>query len=59
MALASWMAFWAMATGFSSAIVNPLDELLMQTMKSCDIIRNASLYADSYLEVKELGFEYK
>ena len=49
----------AMANGFSSAIVNPLDELLMQTMKSCDIIRNASLYADSYLEVQELGFEYK
>ena len=54
----NWLAM-AMANGFSSAIVNPLDELLMQTMKSCDIIRNASLYADSYLEVKELGFEYK
>ena len=54
----NWLAM-AMANGFSSAIVNPLDELLMQTMKSCDIIRNASLYADSYLEVQELGFEYK
>lgn len=54
----NWVAM-AMANGFSSAIVNPLDEILVQTIKSCDIIRNASLYADSYLEVQELGFEYK
>ena len=49
----------AMANGFSSGIINPLDKEMMQAIKSCDIIRNASLYADSYLEVKELGFEYK
>ena len=36
-----------------------LDKEMMQAIKSCDIIRNASLYADSYLEVQELGFEYK
>ena len=29
----------------------------MQTIKSCDIIRNANLYADSFLEVKELAFD--
>ena len=54
----NWLAM-AMANGFSSAIVNPLDELLMQTIKSCDIIRNANLYADSFLEVKDLAFDYK
>ena len=54
----NWIAM-AMANGFSSGIINPLDKEMMQAIKSCDIIRNASLYADSYLEVKELGFEYK
>lgn len=54
----NWLAM-AMANGFSSAIVNPLDQLLMQTVKSCDIIRNANLYADSYLEVHDLAFDYK
>lgn len=48
----------AMANGFSSAIVNPCDELLMQTIKSCDIINGASLYADSFLEINEGAFEY-
>ena len=49
----------AMANGFSSAIVNPLDELLIQTIKSCDIIRNDNLYADSFLEVHDLAFDYR
>ncbi|WP_270942038.1 carbon monoxide dehydrogenase/acetyl-CoA synthase methytransferase subunit [Romboutsia lituseburensis] len=53
----AWLAM-AMANGFSSAIVNPCDEELMKTVKSCDIIRNASLYADSYLELNEGGFAF-
>lgn len=48
----------AMANGFSSAIVNPCDEELMRTIKSCDIINGASLYADSYLELNEGGFAF-
>ena len=48
----------AMANGFSSAIVNPCDEGLMRTVKSCDIIRGASLYADSFLELNEGSFVF-
>ncbi|WP_042276930.1 carbon monoxide dehydrogenase/acetyl-CoA synthase methytransferase subunit [[Clostridium] dakarense] len=48
----------AMANGFSSAIINPCDEELMRTIKSCDIINGASLYADSYLELSEGGFAF-
>ena len=47
----SAMVAMAMMNGFTSAIVNPNDLRLMETIKSCDIIRNASLYADSYLEL--------
>lgn len=45
------MVAMAMANGLTSAIVNPCDRRLMETIKSCDIIRNNSLYADSYLEL--------
>ncbi|MBW4862646.1 MAG: dihydropteroate synthase [Paeniclostridium sp.] len=48
----------AMANGFSSAIINPCDKELIQTIKSCDIIRNSTLYADSFLELNEGGFAY-
>jgi 5-methyltetrahydrofolate corrinoid/iron sulfur protein methyltransferase len=48
----------AMANGFSSAIINPCDNEMMNTIKSCDIIRGASLYADSYLELNEGGFAF-
>lgn len=48
----------AMANGFSSAILNPCDAELMKTIKSCDIINGASLYADSYLELNEGGFAF-
>ena len=48
----------AMANGFSSAIANPCDEQLMRTVKSCDIIRGASLYADSFLELNEGSFAF-
>ncbi|MFA0815269.1 MAG: carbon monoxide dehydrogenase/acetyl-CoA synthase methytransferase subunit [Anaerofustis sp.] len=41
----------AMMNGFTSAIVNPCDVRLMETIKSCDIIKNNTLYADSFLEL--------
>ena len=47
----SAMIAMAMMMGMTSAIVNPNDLRLMETIKSCDIIRNDTLYADSYLEV--------
>ncbi len=40
-----------MMQGLTSAIVNPNDLRLMETIKSCDIIKNHNLYADSYLEI--------
>lgn len=47
----SAMLAMAMQSGFTSAIVNPCDERLMETVKSCDIILDKNLYADSYLEI--------
>ena len=47
----SAMVAMAMMCGLTSAIVNPCDLRLMETIKSCDIIKNESLYADSYLEI--------
>ena len=41
----------AMMQGLTSAIVNPNDRRLMETIKSCDIFKNNELYSDSYLEV--------
>ena len=41
----------AMMQGLTSAIVNPNDLRLMETIKSCDILKNNTLYADSYLEI--------
>jgi len=41
----------AMMGGLTSAVLNPCDRRLMETIKSCDIIRNNTLYADSYLEI--------
>ena len=40
-----------MMQGLTSAIVNPNDQRLMETIKSCDIFKNHVLYSDSYLEV--------
>ncbi len=40
-----------MMQGLTSAIVNPNDLRLMETIKSCDIFKNNELYSDSYLEV--------
>ena len=47
----SAMVSMAMMNGLTSAIVNPCDLRLMETIKSCDIIRNETLYADSYLQI--------
>jgi 5-methyltetrahydrofolate corrinoid/iron sulfur protein methyltransferase len=45
------MVAMAMANGLTSAIANPNDLRLMETIKSADIIKNNNLYADSFLEV--------
>ena len=34
-----------------AAIVNPNDLRLMETIKSCDVFKGNTLYADSYLEI--------
>ena len=47
----SAMVAMAMMSGLTSAIVNPNDRRLMETVKSCDIIKNNALYADSYLDL--------
>ena len=47
----SAMVAMAMNNGLTSAVCNPCDLRLMETIKSCDIIKNNSLYADSYLEI--------
>ena len=41
----------AMVNGLTSAIVNPCEQRMNETIRSCDIIRNNTLYADSYLEI--------
>ena len=41
----------AMMQGLTSAIVNPNDLRLMETIKSCDIFKNNELYSDSYREI--------
>lgn len=47
----SSMIAMAMMQGLTSAIVNPNNTRLMETIKSCDIILGNTLYADSYLEL--------
>jgi len=47
----SAMVAMAMCCGLTSAIIDPGDPRLMETIRSCDIIRNNTLYADSYLEI--------
>lgn len=49
--LDSTMVAMCMYAGLTSAIANPCDLRLMETIKSADIIKNNSLYADSFLEV--------
>lgn len=47
----SAMIAMCMMQGLTSAIINPCDQRMMETIKSCDIIKNNNLYADSYLEI--------
>jgi 5-methyltetrahydrofolate corrinoid/iron sulfur protein methyltransferase len=47
----SAMVAMAMYCGLTSAIANPADLRLMETIRSCDVIKNNTLYADSYLEI--------
>ena len=47
----SAMIAMAMQAGLTSAILNPCDQRMMETIKSCDIIKNNFLYADSFLEM--------
>ena len=49
--LDSTMVAMAMYCGLTSAIANPCDTRLMEVIKSADIIKNNSLYADSFLEI--------
>ena len=49
--LDSAMIAMAMGAGLTSAIMNPCDLRMMETIKSCDIILNNVLYADSYLDL--------
>ena len=37
--------------GLTSAIINPNDLRMMETIKSCEIFKNNVLYSDSYLEL--------
>ena len=48
--LDSTLVALAMMQGLTSAIVNPNDLRLMETIKSCDIFKNHVLYSDSYLD---------
>jgi 5-methyltetrahydrofolate corrinoid/iron sulfur protein methyltransferase len=41
----------AIECGLSSAILNPCDKNLMNTVKTAEVILNRNLYADSYLEL--------
>ena len=47
----STLVAMAMMQGLTSAIVNPNDLRLMETIKTCDIFKNNELYSDSYLDV--------
>jgi 5-methyltetrahydrofolate corrinoid/iron sulfur protein methyltransferase len=47
----STMVAMCIQAGLTSAIVNPCDLRLMEAVKSADIIKDATLFADSYLEV--------
>ncbi|GHU67705.1 carbon monoxide dehydrogenase [Clostridia bacterium] len=41
----------SIGAGLTSAILNPLDKELMNTIKTSEIILNHTLYADSYLDI--------
>ncbi len=45
------MIAMSMEAGLTSAIINPCELRMMETIKSCDVIKNNVLYADSYLQL--------
>ena len=45
------MIAMSMEAGLTSAILNPCDRRMMETIKSCDIIKNNILYFDSFLDM--------
>ncbi|MDR3209546.1 MAG: dihydropteroate synthase [Oscillospiraceae bacterium] len=47
----STMVAMAMFCGLTSAIANPSDLRLMESIRSADVIKSNTLYADSYLEI--------
>ncbi len=47
----SAMIAMSMQAGLTSAILNPCDRRMMETIKSCDVIKNNILYFDSYLDM--------
>lgn len=47
----SFMLAMCMANGLSSIIANPCDQKLMETVKTCDMLLNNTMYADSYLDL--------
>ena len=47
----SAMIAMSMQAGLTSAIINPCEERMMEMIKSCDVIKNNVLYADSYLQL--------
>lgn len=47
----STMIAMAMYCGLTSAIINPCDRRMIETIKSADVIKNNTLYADSYLDI--------
>jgi len=50
----STLVAMCMMQGLTSAIVNPNDKRLMETIKSCDIFKNHVLYSDSYLDLEAI-----
>ncbi len=47
----SAMIAMSMQAGLTSAILNPCDKRMMETIKSCDVIKDNFLFADSFLEM--------
>jgi 5-methyltetrahydrofolate corrinoid/iron sulfur protein methyltransferase len=47
----SVMMAMAINCGLTSAILNPCNQRMMETIKSADIIMNNTLYTDSFLEI--------
>lgn len=46
----SAMVACSMQMGLTSVIMNPNDKNMMRTIKCCDVLRDATLYSDSFLD---------